>query len=608
MNTEYNTSATERGTIMSKQTKNSTRQAGGSAPLAMICGLLLAAVSSAWADDHADARFKGTGKADPIRIANVRRSDGPAAGQSTITFDLAWDHSWRAAWEVGAEQHGGKGALKLESWDAAWVFVKFRQRGDNSWSHAMLSANQAEHRTPAAAALAVGLTDDGKRGVGVFVYRAMTGHGPNDFKGVTLRWLHNAVDPAAVELKVFALEMVYVPQCAFWVGDGSTDHVAAQFSAGYSANPFRVESERALTLGGETAETLNNRDAAGTNPSWTDDFNSDLPRTLPAEFPKGYKAFYCMRHEITQQQYVDFLNTLSYAEQCERSHRQADAPPGSWGVLPTMAEVPPEIGRSGIKIAASGAAGRPEPVVIRRESFVASGTMVKPGRPAVYATDTPHVACNFISHIDGSAYASWAGLRPMTELEFEKACRGPLKPVPNEYAWGTGRIAGMDSKNGAYKLQDPGKPDEAVVWEGDDGPDATHGNAALWRIRVESKVEFAGPLRVGIFATPTSDRVSSGASYWEILDLSGNVAERTISVGIPAGRAFAGTHGDGGASPWKDAGFAVRGGGYPHGERSVLPELFRTSNRYFGAWPHHDGRGYAQGFRCVRTAPVAKSE
>jgi formylglycine-generating enzyme required for sulfatase activity len=382
--------------------------------------------------------------------------------------------------------------------------------------------------------------------------------------------------------------------------------VAAQFSAGYSVNPFRVESERALTLGGETAETPNNRDATGTNPSWTDDFNSDQPRTLPAEFPKGYKAFYCMRREITQQQYVDFLNTLSYAEQCQRSGRQVDAPPGTRGVRQTHEDV--AVGRNGIKIAASGMAGGHESVVIRRESFVASGTIVKPGKPAVYAADAPHVACNFITHIDGSAYASWAGLRPMTELEFEKACRGPLKPVPNEYAWGTAAIAGMDSKNGAYKLQDPGKPDETIVWEGDDGPDATHGNAALWRIRVESKVEFAGPLRVGIFATPTSDRVSSGASYWGVLDLSGNVAERAMSVGIPAGRAFAGTHGDGGASPWKDAGFGVRGGGYPHGGRNLLPTRFRTSDRYYGAWPHHDGRAYATGFRCVRTAPVAKSE
>jgi len=52
--------------------------------------ILLAGASDALAGDAAEARFRGTGKADPIRIANVRRSDGPAVGQSSVTFDLAW--------------------------------------------------------------------------------------------------------------------------------------------------------------------------------------------------------------------------------------------------------------------------------------------------------------------------------------------------------------------------------------------------------------------------------------------------------------------------------------------------------------------------------------
>jgi len=79
------------------------------------CGLLLAAASAVLADDHAQARFRGTGKADPIRIENVRRSDGPAVGQSSVTFDLAWDHSWRATWTESAERTGGKKPLQLES-------------------------------------------------------------------------------------------------------------------------------------------------------------------------------------------------------------------------------------------------------------------------------------------------------------------------------------------------------------------------------------------------------------------------------------------------------------------------------------------------------------
>lgn len=132
-----------------------------------------------------------------------------------------------------------------------------------------------------------------------------------------------------------------------------------------------------------------------------------------------------------------------------------------------------------------------------------------------------------------------------------------------------------------------------------------------WLEPCGTRAEPGGPLRVGIFATPTSDRVTAGASYWGILDLSGNVAERVMSVGIPAGREFTGAHGDGGgAVPWNIAGFGVRGGGYPHGGKELgkIPTRFAASDRTFGAWPHHDSRGYAQGFRCVRTAPERRPE
>ena len=37
-------------------------------------------------------------------------------------------------------------------------------------------------------------------------------------------------------------------------------------------------------------------------------------------------------------------------------------------------------------------------------------------------------------------YLDWAGLRPMTELEYEKICRGPSAPVAGEYAWGSTTI------------------------------------------------------------------------------------------------------------------------------------------------------------------------
>ena len=560
--------------------------------------------------DAAAARFRGTGKADPIRIENVRRTDGPVAVRSTITFDLAWDHSWRAAWNVEAEQHGGKGTIKLESWDAAWVFVKFRQGRDGQWFHAMLATNRVDHPVPAAAMLDVGMRDDGQQGAGVFVYRKVPSSGPNDFKDITLRWQHPLVvgeapfDPAKAEVRVIAIQMVRVPECAFWAGDGATNSVMGPFSSSLTTHPFRIGSEQALALGGDAEEALVCREMGARNPSCLEDFDLNVTQTLPAAFPKGYRAFYCMRHEITQQQYVDFLNMLPYAAQSARSGRQVSAPPGTLGIKTTDPDL--GSGRLGIKIAASGVAGGPDPVVIHRATFVASRTRENPGKPAVYAADEPHVACNFISHVDGSHYAAWAGLRPMSELELEKACRGPLKPVPNEFAWGTDRIAGLGATNGAYRLRNIGKPDETIAWEGDGGPDATHGNAALMLFRGESdpKLQYCGPLRAGIFATPTSDRVSAGASYWGILELSGNVIERCMTVGTPAGREFMGTHGDGNTIAWNDKGFCSRGGGCSRGgNAAMLVGPHRVSDRSLGIQLFHDSRKNAQGFRCVRTAP-----
>ena len=45
----------------------------------------------------------------------------------------------------------------------------------------------------------------------------------------------------------------------------------------------------------------------------------------------------------------------------------------------------------------------------------------------------------------------------MTELEYEKACRGTMAPVADEYAWGTASIAGS-----AYTLENIGAANEGI--------------------------------------------------------------------------------------------------------------------------------------------------
>ncbi len=538
---------------------------------------LLAGTSTAFADDHAEARFRGTGKADPIRITNVRRASGPVTGQSAITCDLAWDHSWRAAWKVAPAEHGGTGTLKLESWDAAWVFAKFRKPGDEGYSHATLSTSAGDHSVPAGVTLDIGPSDDGKRGLGAFVYRATTGSGANDWKGVTLRWLHKADDvddPGAVDLKVFAIQMLYVPQCAFRAGDGTTSStpgqfpvgdtdlkgqhhgyvhlVTGQFSAGDTTEPFRIESENALTLGGQSKRNLGNRE--GLRMLRPDDFTSFVMRTLPARFPKGYAAFYCMKHEITRGEYAAFLNTLSFEQQGRLTAKGnpkckgPDAPAGTLVYSPDDTQ--------GIKIAAAGKS---------------------PSEPAVYGTDAPHLACNYLTWTEGLQYANWAGLRAMTELEYEKACRGPLKPLPNEFAWGTDRI-------------------------------------------VDANAPTSG-----------SGRITAGASYWGIMGLSQDPGERTVTVGNRFGRRFVGTHGDGTLAPparaeelrdgqppgWHGlsiVGIGHRGGArYGGGVISKMDHVYenlrlRTSDRFRATCEHpsllfHPRQQYSSsGFRFVRTA------
>lgn len=506
--------------------------------------LLLPAAGGTLAADSADVRFKSSVRADPARISNVAVSPAAADGVSAITFDLAWDSSWRATWEEAADRTGGKEAIKLESWDAAWVFVKFR-KPDGQWMHATLSAKTGDHTAPAGAALDVGADDAGKKGLGVFVYRAGPGSGPVGWKGVTLRWLsagdglakadrivvatdgmaaqakqndppsvHDndrddsgsdeivkmlgapsaSVKAGAVQIRVVALRMVRVPEGPFWAGDGGTEALAGQFTAGNSIQPFRIESEAALTLGGDGPMHLGNSGGLNTR----DDFSSVLTRSLPGSFPKGTAAFYCMRRELTCGEFVTYLNTIG-----------------------------------------GGQRGAPSKGLAADNEIHLKGT----GADAVYAARDPDRTC--LPDSEALAYTAWAGLRPMTELEFEKAGRGAIKPVPGEFAWGT---AGTND---------------------------------------------------------SGDRAAARASYWGILDLSGGAWEFTVAAGSPAGRLFNGRHGDGAPVPpseWATLarGFRGRGGD----DRAALRRrLSDREERVPSAWDSHTSCG----LRPVRSVSAGKA-
>ena len=504
----------------------------------------------------------------PVRANNIRVENVDIRNQDTqeqtmhVEFDLGWENSWR-----NELNH-----------DAAWVFVKFRAPGSNHWQHAYLSCDNADHRANGGV-VETGTSDLGAKtnAVGAFIYSANNQTGAVSYARARLAWDYGASGYAwsageEIDVSVHAIEMVYVAEGAFYVGSGGTE-IGSFTDGGWESGatiPFMIDSEDVLEIGSEPDKLW------GTSQSGTSTIGD--AGALPAAFPKGHAAFYSMKYSITQGQYVEFLNLLTYAQQINRSACSPADAPGTYSHADA---------RHTIHIAVSG------------ES---------PDTPAVYATDNPYVACNFLNYMDGSAYAQWAGLRPMTELEFEKACRGPAMPVANEYAWGTASIR----SSGRYELENPGAYNEGVTNAEDSD---THGNAFYNSSRPESP--YDGPLRVGIFATAaTNSRVRAGASYWGIMELSGNLWERFVAVGNATGRLFEGTHGGGALST---AGHATQSDwpGYSNGyvtgavgsgasgyDWDIVSSSLRVSDRKSAA-NTLTGRMGKLGWRAVRSAPSA---
>ena len=501
-----------------------------------------------------------------------------------INFNLAWKNSWRDA----------------INYDAVWLFVKFKTNA-GGWKHATLNTNPTLHSTGSQATGAtIAPSSDGK---GAYFFRTNAGRGNFSSNNVQLVWNYGSdgvADNDIIQVMVYSIEMVYVPQAAFYVGDGTDgtgdpgNILQGQLRKAESNTPFQINSENAITLGGTVSGNLSS--SAGSTPA--DDFNANTQQTLPAAYPKGFKAFYCMKYEITQGQYVDFLNSLNYNQQAGVT-RQLVATPQYTSVPPSS-----PIGTKAI-ITTQGNSNFRNYVEIKAPGIPNT-------QPAVYCVDADEDnvfdettdggnACGYLTWLDGCAYSDWAGLRPMSQLEYEKACRGPLTPIANEFAWGNNtRIA-------ATGLINAGTENEVAV-----NADANVCAANL----------IQGPVRVGMFAKADNTRAQSGATYYGILDMSGNVWERVAALGRTQGRAFAGNHGDGqitingnadvigwtglvGGEVTTGLGTGFIGGNFFRTEdfNGVYFNyaLLRTSGRLYGN-TEDTVRFSGNGFRCVRSA------
>ena len=405
---------------------------------ALACGLLLAAVvaraqesepPAAQTDDKEPtvATLPATERTEGLRIENVTVTVRDAT-TATVTFDIRWSHSWRY------------GVFH----DAGWVFFKARADGKSDWQHVRLAADkvlnptgygQEKGGTPLEF-----LVPDGEDGVtGLFVRRAADGGGSVLARHVTaVVNLALAPNPEprtlAPEVRAFGVEMVYVPEGPFFVGLGAEEPFAGggygfggaeqNWLYRYTRNDGRdfVATFLYSRVGyvpawiiGSPEDKLPAYLVNGPGPIptgcqkgslWAVDIKPENGGEIPAAFPNGYAAFYCMKYPwITQDQYADFLNTLTPAQ----------AKPHYW------------LEGHGMAVSGGGSA-------VKRVGKAPDYT---------YAATDPDEKCPWISWKDAVTYAAWAGLRPMTELEFEKTLRGPEFAAPNDATpsyWGVNGV------------------------------------------------------------------------------------------------------------------------------------------------------------------------
>lgn len=480
------------------------------------------------------------------------------------------------------------------------------------WEHARL--NTLGHVGGADRTIVTGLLNPSQPfnlttnfGVGAFIYRSAGGTGNVNFTNNELRWNYGAngvSDTAVVDIRVFAIEMVYVPQGSFFVGSGATPNgrsggFGPEYNPFLQANnvsgagvPFQITATTPTLQGNSATSLATNLSAHGNN--W--DLTGTTTATLATGFPTGFSAFYCMKYELSQGQWRDFLNSLSRAQQASRVASVAVTTTSVTNRF-VMSNTSTVSFRNGIRCDATIPAQVPITFYCDLDAD---------GIPNE-TTDGEWIAANFLSYSDITAYLDWSGLRPMTELEYEKACRGTQSPVVEEFAWGTASIVNpTQTPANQYTLSTSGEASEGIATF----YSTTAGNGMWLGSTGGNGGTIPGPTRVGILAANSSNigRATSGATYYGIMEMTGNMHEACVNLNA-TGRAYTGLHGNGtltstGASDvtaWPGSvGVGVRGGHY----RTNQLDLVLSSRRMMPAASSGVStiRDDVQGIRGVRTA------
>jgi len=408
--------------------------------------------------------------------ANNLNISAPTYSSETLSFTITWDNSWNI--NSGPSNH-----------DAVWIFVKRQKCGNvnNRWVHQLLSTSTNDH-----AAKVSGVTSTivsvipVEDGMGVFIKRlpdASSSNPPNAVGNVTTQTITlklGATNPNILptsndtqdNFKVIGIEMVYIPQGEFFIGDGRATN-SNNFSAGTTNQPLKINNNIQNVTGLGSLTNYTNAPAYG------------CPVPLSKDFPLGYNGYYMMKYELLQGQFVEYLNTLNYDQQALRlKPTNSTSNPNS---APTV-----YFGN-----------GQGTNVYINSSGIYNT-------KAATFATGYPYLPMGYMNWQDLAAYLDWSGLRPMTEFEFEKACRGnnggtANTPVANEYPWGNTSIS---------------------------NPSHSFNNNHTWTAN-EGTCNYLtnNIIRAGAWATSTSNRSQSGATYYGIMEMGGNLFEQCVGGG-----------------------------------------------------------------------------
>ena len=182
-----------------------------------------------------------------------------------------------------------------------------------------------------------------------------------------------------------------------------------------------------------------------------------------------------MNYEVSQEQYVAFLNKLTLQQQRARTIGAAmDALNEGEYVFGNHRDKPSY--RNGIILLKKSFSNEPMVFDVKREA----------GK----------LACNYLTAADMLAYADWSGLRPMTEMEYEKLCRPfyPTETGRGDFPWNS-----TDKTEATTLLQ------SATRYE----------RPADGAANVNFGKNIMGPMRVGAFLSGATSRETAGMSFWE---------------------------------------------------------------------------------------------